>query len=69
VVVQGRTSGHAVDFQVRVLATDALTPGAEAAESSATPEGQQAVITPALLEVGGLGAVRAEGFAPGERTG
>jgi subtilisin family serine protease len=66
IVIQGRTSGHVSVIQLRVLATDALTPGAEAAEPAAVPPGRDAQITPALLAVGAVGELRAAGFAPGE---
>lgn len=66
IVIQGRASGHVSVIELRVLATDALTPGAEAAEPAAVPPGRDAQITPALLAVGGIGELRAAGFMPGE---
>jgi hypothetical protein len=66
-VVQGRASGHQSVIGLRVLPTDSLTPGAEAAEPADVPIGPGAArVTPALLRVGEVGEVRAAGFAPDE---
>jgi hypothetical protein len=68
VVARGRASGHTSVLQVRVVATDTPTPGAEAAAGEIVPAGERAAVTPARLRVGEVGELRAEGFAPGERV-
>ena len=65
-VVQGRESGRRSVIQFRILATDQLTPGAEAAEPETVPPGRGAHVTPTLLPVGQVGDLQAVGFAPNE---
>jgi hypothetical protein len=66
VVIQGRESGNVSVIDLRVIATDAMTPGEEAAEPADAPAGRNAQLATATLAVGQVGQLQAIGFEPGE---